>query len=460
MDLLKQFIRRLDGNIDIKKHNVYVVGGYIRDKLIGKCIQPRDVDIVYDGDIVDLIHRLNSSGYRFSLIKESMGVYRSMTGDGIIDVSRMKGNTICEDLSNRDFTVNAICMKLGDNKIIDPLEGRKALKNRIIKAVDSNIFKVEPIRILRAARMYIKYGFHFNADTERMLVENTFRLEDVAGEKIFSELMLILKNDKSAKAFEMLDSFSILKHIVPYVDQLKTIGKCRYHVEDVFTHVNLTYMTFKDILDGTISIKNLNMEIFKLKIGDFSLKEYMSFACFLHDIGKYKAYKKENGNISFRGHERKGMEICRELGIRLKMPGKVLEFIETMVYIHMLPLSLFKKGFKNSMNEIYDFFYKYYKFAPYVIVLSFCDNYATMMLLDKENQKQKYKEFIECMLKEYDRYSSLKENKIVDGNYIKDTLNVEGAAVGNIIYDIGKMRYFGRLNTQKDVAAYIDSLKK
>ncbi|WP_446898235.1 HDIG domain-containing metalloprotein [Clostridium sp. LBM24168] len=460
MSYAKQFIKYLSEESKKRKENVYLVGGYIRDKLASSKIEPRDVDFIYDGNIDSLLERLKESGYKFFQIKREKNIYRCIFKDTIIDISKMKGNNIIEDLNMRDFTVNAICIKLGENKIIDPFEGRKALKNRIIRVVNRDSLKSDPVRILRAIRLYISFGMHFNVDTENMIIKYAYKLKDVPGERVFSELMSIIENDKEGIAFEILDTFSILKFLIPYVEELKTIGKCKYHIEDVFTHINLTYRIFKDILNNRIKVKNLNFKIFDYKIGGFSLREYTAFSCFLHDIGKYEAYKKKDNKISFREHEKRGADICRKLCISYRVPKKVLEFIEAIVKEHMYPLILFKNGFKNNKREeFYNFFYRCGKLSQYIIIVSFCDNYATRILLDRENEKEYYKVFIERMLYEYSVYLDVKREKFIDGNYIMDVLGIKGEAVGSIIDNIDKLRYLKEINTREEVINYIKKIK-
>ncbi|MBP2032298.1 poly(A) polymerase [Clostridium algifaecis] len=454
MNYVKKFIRDLSK----MEGNIYLVGGYIRDKLINPKIQPEDADFIYDGDIVSLIKNLNQIGYKFFPIKKEIDIYRCMIGNNTIDISKINGKNIVEDLKERDFTVNAICMKLGENKIIDPFDGRKALKNRIIKMVTMDSLNNDPIRILRAIRIYISYGMHFNLDTENMIEKSAYKLKNAPKERVLSELMLIIKKDEQGNAFEILDTFSILKNLIPYVQELKTVGKCKYHIEDVFTHSNLTYKVFKDVIKKRIVIKKLDYSIFDVGFGKFTMKEYAAFACFVHDIGKYKAYKKENNKVSFLGHEEIGADICKNICNNLKFPKKASKFIETVVGAHMYPLYLFKNNRENK-EAYFEFFYKYNEFAMEIILISFCDNYATRILLDEENEKEEYSKFIEDMFSEYKIYVDIRKNKLIDGNDIINILGNKGPLMTDIIKDIYKLIYTGKIKTREESIQYINKLK-
>lgn len=459
MNYVKEFIQHLNNESCKRGDTVYLVGGYVRDKLINPKIKSRDIDFIYDGDIDGIMKKFNTSGYNFFRIKNDIDIYRCIYKGNIIDISKMNGKNIIEDLKNRDFTVNTVCLKLGENKIIDPFKGRLAIKNRIIRAVDKTSLDKDPIRILRAVRLYINYGMHFNLDTENMVIKYAGKLKECPGERISSELLLIIKCDKEGEAFEVLDRFSILKYLIPYVEELKTIGKCKYHIEDVFTHINLTYKIFKDIMKSRIKINNLDFCIFDNSIGQFSLREYTAFSCFLHDIGKYQAYKKKKDRVSFEGHEKKGVEICRILCKKFRLPKKASRFIETIVEAHMYPLMIFKKTDRDMKEYYYDFFNQYKDLSVYIIIVSFCDNYATRMLLDRENEKESYKKFIENMLYEYNIYLNIKNKKIIDGNCIENILEHKGPIIGNVINNIDKLRYMRKIITRKDAVDYVLKIK-
>ncbi|WP_406543627.1 hypothetical protein [Clostridium ljungdahlii] len=279
---MKDFIKSTREVISKVGGEVYLVGGYIRDRLISITAQPKDIDFIFNGNIEKFMEELENRQYKFFPIKQEIGIYRCMLGNNSIDISLMEGDSIEEDLKKRDFTMNAIAIKLsGDKvKVIDPFYGRRSIDNRIIKSVTDMSLENDPIRILRGIRFCISYGMHFNLDTEKCIEKLCYKIMDMPMERVFKEFMLILERDDYGKAFEVLDNYGILKNIIPYIEELKTIGKCAYHIEDIFTHMNLTYCVFKDILNGKVSVKGLNLHVFQDKIGDFKLREYMSLACF------------------------------------------------------------------------------------------------------------------------------------------------------------------------------------
>ena len=457
LDYVKDFIKSTREVVSKAGGEVYLVGGYIRDRLISITAQPKDIDFIFNGNIEKFMEELENRQYKFFPIKQKIGIYRCMLGDNSIDISLMEGDSIEEDLKNRDFTMNAIAIKLsGDKvKVIDPFYGRRSIDNRIIKSVTDTSLENDPIRILRGVRFYISYGMHFNLDTEKCIEKLGYRIMDMPMERVFKEFMLILERDNQGKAFEVLDNYGILKNIIPYIEELKTIGKCAYHIEDVFTHMNLTYCVFKDILSGRVSVEGLNLHVFEDKIGGFKLGVYMSLACFLHDIGKYQAYRKDGDKVSFWGHEMKGAAIARNFCRNMKFPKKAESYIENIVEGHMYPLKIFKQSSKDKKNDFYKFFSKYDGYIIEILTVAYCDNYATRMLLDVGNEKVRFKMFIEEMLKEYELYCSINEDKILNGNDVIQILNISGPEVKNVLEDVTRFRYLGKIRTREEALNYL-----
>jgi len=457
VNYVKDFIKSTREVVNKIGGEVYLVGGYVRDKLISITAQPKDVDFIFNGNIEKFMEELEKRQYKFFPMKQEIGIYRCMLGNNTIDISLMKGSSVEEDLKNRDFTMNAIAIKLsGDKvKVIDPFYGRRSIDNRIIKSVTDTSLEDDPVRILRGIRFYISYGMHFNLDTEKSIQKLGHRIMEMPMERVFKEFMLLLERDNEGKAFEVLDNYGILKNIVPYIEELKTIGKCAYHIEDVFTHMNLTYCVFKDILNGKVSVKGLGLSVFEHKIGEFKLREYLSLACFLHDIGKYEAYRKDGDKVSFWGHEIKGAIIVRNFCRKMKFPKKAENYIESIVYAHMYPLRIFKQNPKDRKNDCYKFFSKYDGYIIEILITAYCDNYATRMLLDAQNEKVRFKMFIEDMLKEYELYCSIKEDKILNGNDVIQILNISGPQVKNVLEDVTRLRYLGKIQTREEALNYL-----
>lgn len=457
---MKEIIDIIKKVLHITNGDAYIVGGYIRDKLLNKKVVHEDLDIIYEGDINSFIDNLEKLGYSVFTIKESIGIYRTVIKGKIVDIAKLKGINIEEDLRSRDFTINAIALKLIDNKIIDPFKGREHLKAKLIHEVTDNSIKDDRVRILRAYRFSLKLGMHFSKSCEEHIIEESRYIKEYPKERIYSELIKLIEEDKEAVAFEALEICGVLRNLMPYIDELKAIGKCRYHIEDAFTHMNLVYKNFKDLLKGNLNIKGLDLELLNKRLGGTYIKSYMAFAAFSHDIGKAKCYKKTEDKVSFIGHDKVGAEIISDVCEELGFPNEGKKLVEILVEAHMYPLGLCKNSIKNNKKSFYKFFSRYNKFIPFILTLSYCDMYATKMLYDPDNEEEFFKKYIELLFEEYKLFREARYNRFINGNQVMEITKREGKEIKLVLEDLEKKVYFGQINNAEEAINYLKGIKK
>jgi len=399
---LIKIIKDIKDAMKVLNIDVYIVGGYIRDKLIKVKSEPRNFDIVIKGNVKEFINELEGKGYDF--ISDNNERCKITCNNKIVNVSQLKENTIEDNLAGRDFTMNAIAINLKNNEIIDPFKGRLHIKRRIIQEINDESIKDDPIRILRGIKFYIKYGMHFSAYTEVNIRSEAKNIVNCPKKLIESEIMDIIHNDEGGIFFEIADQFYVLRELIPHIEELKKIGKCKYHAVDAFTHMNTSYHVFKDMQKGYLKIENVDLDSLSKNIGSYDVLDYLAFGIFVHDIGKYESYKKEGDKISFKGHDVAGFNIIIKVCDNLGFSSEGKEFVACIVKNHMYPLGISKSSDNDYKKNFYNFFDEFKEKSPYLIIASFCDVYATRMYLDVENQKNKYKDFIQSMFVEYQNY--------------------------------------------------------
>lgn len=436
--------------------NCYIVGGYIRDIILGMKEELLDIDIVYDGDIYLFINKLRDRGINFYVLNEKAQIFRGNIKNINIDIASMNGKNIEEDLSKRDFTINSIALDILENKIIDPFDGIEDIKSGEIKETSNLSIKNDRVRILRAIRFSIIYDFKIVPYTKEHIKNEANFLMESPKERIFEEFMKIIHYDTYGKAFETLDKCGVLKYLIPGVNNLKTIGKCRYHAVDAFTHMNTSYILFKKVQSSDILLKNVDInEVIKKDLGNFQIGDFLAFATFTHDIGKYKCYKKEGDKISFIEHDKVGAEIIRDICKELHFPNKGIKIVGSVVEAHMYPLFLFKNNLNNYKKSFYKFFSNYEDYVPYILLVSFCDVYATRLYKDDDNEKEKYKVFIEKMFYEYEIYTKIRCNRLLDGKEIMNLSGSKGKELGIMLEKIDELRYLNKLKNKEDIIKYI-----
>lgn len=306
--------------INEQGYEAYLVGGAVRDAILDK--PNKDYDICTNMPL----HKIKELYPKFHIMKpnghRNTGV---MILNGLeIEISEFKGNTIAEDLHNRDFTINAMALDK-DGNLIDPYNGLQALREKRISLIDKqgNAFLEDPLRILRGIRIAAKMNFDIDSNCHAQMEFKKKLLSSVAVERIYRELIQILISDRPS--YYIRENLSIFFEILP---ELKPIYKFDqrnpWHIYDVLEHTLV-------VLDNTE--KNI----------------FLRFAALFHDIGKpSKFFTDKEGIGHFYGHPDKSEEIFNSIATRLKMDNKTKKLVSRLIKEHDTPLS--KKS-----DKIYEF---------------------------------------------------------------------------------------------------------
>lgn len=305
-------------------HEAYVVGGSIRDVLIG--LVPKDYDITTSADpdeVMRIFRKTIPTGLKH-------GTVEVVTADGIYDVttyradgeyinSRYPTNVIfiddlVEDLRRRDITINAMAYNT-EKGIIDPFNGTEDIKARLIKAVGNPIlrFKEDALRILRAVRLATTLDFNIEENTLLGLVETMDGLRFISVERIREELNYILMSDHPSRGIAMLFQLGIMKHVLPELMTMVVFNQFNpHHDKDVLGHT-------LDVLDHTPK------------------KLHLRLAALFHDSGKPGTFTvDQNGIGHFYGHEERSAEIARKTMQRLKYDNKTTDKVVKLIAYHMI----------------------------------------------------------------------------------------------------------------------------
>jgi len=308
-----------------------LVGGSLRDNLLGKA--PKDYDIAtnaYPEDIERLFTKSIPTGAKFGTMlviipdennenqELEITTYRSEAdyygGRWPAKVEFTK--TIAEDLSRRDFTINAMALNLAKRNfeladIKDPFNGLLDLENKIIRAVGNPLtrFSEDGLRSIRACRLAANLEFSIAEDTFEAISKTLHVTALVSKERVRDELMkLLLNSPKPSVGIILLKDSGLLKLIIPELLEEVDVVQPLFHTDDVFTH----------------SLKSLDIAEDRVKL-----------AALLHDIGKPRTMTKDDKGIHFYGHDLKGAEMVREIMTRLKFPSTDIKQVETLVRWHM-----------------------------------------------------------------------------------------------------------------------------
>jgi hypothetical protein len=195
----------------LRGEEAWVVGGAIRDELLGRPIVDLDISC-REPEAAARAYARGGAGAPFPL-SERWGAWRVALEDGrTVDFTLLRGG-IEDDLATRDFTANAIAAPLERGDLVDPFGGRRDLEGRTLRAVSETIFEDDPLRLLRAVRLEDDLGFRLDPATERLVREHAARVTDPAGERILGELQRL-----SASGYRRLEELGLLAPLGGAVD--------------------------------------------------------------------------------------------------------------------------------------------------------------------------------------------------------------------------------------------------
>ncbi len=344
-----------------KETPLYVVGGFVRDLLLGKGVR-KDIDIAVVGDALQVARAYdelkNKEGSLVEFPDFHTARYVMSEPDGTMSEvefasarteeydaasrkPRVVKTTLDNDLSRRDFTVNAMAVPVAwlaehptfegiESALIDPFNGRSALvEKQLVTPLDPDVtFSDDPLRMMRAVRFAAQLGFTLPLYVQEAIFRNRERLRIVSAERIQEELLKLLATPEPSTGLALMFSTNLMQVVLPEIAALDG-------VEDMYGHShknNLTH-TFK-VVDN-IALRSDNV--------------WLRLAGLFHDIGK-PATKRYVARIgwTFHGHEHVGRRMMNALGRRLRLPTDKILYLAKLIRWHLQPIALMDEGITDS----------------------------------------------------------------------------------------------------------------
>lgn len=331
---------------------VYIIGGFVRDKILDR--PTKDADIVCIGDGIELAGR---TAGKFSP-RPTVNFFKNF-GTAQIKISSDESNfeiefvgarkesykpdsrkpdvlpaSLDDDRMRRDFTINTMAISLNKNdfgKLIDPLNGRADLEEKIIRTPlpPGQTFIDDPLRMMRAVRFATQLNFNIFPETFEAIRQNAARIKIVSGERIIDEINKIIMTPKPSVGFDLLYKSGLLKIIFP---QMIALVGAEYI--DGKGHKDNFYHTLQ-VLDNIVP---------------HTEDLWLRWAAILHDIAKPNTKKFEEGHgWTFHGHEVVGGRMVPKIFAQLKLPlNEKMKYVRKMVELHLRPISLTKENITDS----------------------------------------------------------------------------------------------------------------
>lgn len=308
--------------------DIYIVGGAVRDLLLGKPTTdwdfatnatPEQIQAIFPDHYYDNVFgTVGVAGKYVGDAEHPDAVYEITTyrSEGVYSDHRRPdkvewGKSIEEDLKRRDFTINAIA--LANDKFSDPYDGQSDLHAKLIKAVGdpTTRFEEDALRMMRAIRFSAQLGFTIEEKTLAAITKLSKLITEISWERIRDEFLKILSSDHPDTGLELLEKTEILHHILPELLPAKGVMQAHHHIYDVWTH---TIYAVRDCP---------------------SKDPIVRFAVLLHDIAKPQTAKQIEGGVTFYNHEVAGSRVAKSIATRFKLSKKDIQRIFTLVRWHM-----------------------------------------------------------------------------------------------------------------------------
>jgi len=465
----------------------YLVGGFVRDALLGR--ETADIDIAIAADAPQVASKIAAVvGGKHVLLDEVNKVSRIVLmsqeatpakGRLELDISTLKGN-IEQDLAQRDFTIDAMAIDLSeldkgytDVQLIDPFNGWSDLQQKVIRAVSETSLKSDAARLLRAVRLAAELGFNINKETETLIQRYSYLVSGVAGERIREELLRLLVIPQAEQLLSYLDKLGLLTAIIPELAQAKGVSQPKEHFWDVFDHSLKTVAAIDFLLrQGTWSISAASDEEiwavtpwsavpaqhFGQEVSYGSTRRLlMKLAALLHDVAKPQTKTIDaNGRIRFLGHANEGATIVADILERLRFSTKEIKLVETMVKYHLRPSQMSHDGLP-SPRAIYRFFRDTGEAGIDTLFLSLADHLATRGLHLDLAQWKEHAQLVKYVLAQrLEQESRVAPPKLVDGH---DLINIFGISPGpkirELLEAVREAQAAGELTTREEALSYL-----
>lgn len=338
---LSKSILNFNLNFIPQRKGIYLVGGSVRDAMLGYV--PKDHDLAVTGDACGVAGEIaEMAGTRvIRMGKAGQTIYRVIAGGHTFDIASAKDVPVEKDLALRDFTINAMAFDVFRKTIIDPLNGISDLAAGRVRAVRPEAFADDPLRLLRAFRIAATLDFDVCPETLCEIRKNACRIKKVAGERIREEWFGLLDAKTSIDQIQKLDASGLIAPLFPEMERLKSCRQNYRHTFTVWDHTLVAYRHLENLLER-------NTPPLSDRYGNRGLvcnaggKALLKHAALLHDVGKPEVQSiGRKGGIHFYGHETAGARISLDISDRLRVSSRWKNDLHAILKHHLRPLFLF-----------------------------------------------------------------------------------------------------------------------
>lgn len=481
-------LERLQTELKTNK-DVYLVGGAVRDALLGK--EAHDLDLVMPAQAIHTARRVaDRLGAAFFPLKEEFDAARLVITHPkrlVIDFIGMRGESLEEDLRARDFAINAIAARLSEpSRLLDPLGGAADLLARRLRACSSSSMSDDPVRVLRGIRLAAALQLKIEPDTKKWMRAAVPMLSGTTPERQRDELFQILAGPQPATALQALDLLGVLEVLLPELHELKGVRQSEPHYLDVYQHTMKAIQKLDHILEvlgenvdsERGAAENLVDGLLVLHLGRFRqqfaqhleteftperrLRPLLFFATLYHDIGKPQTLEIDaSGRRRFFGHDQAGAEVTLARAKSFRLSNREVNRVGNIVRNHMRPLMLTNNETTPSRRAVYRFFKEDGEAGVDICLITLADFLATYPTNPPQDLWVAHLETVQTLLSGWWEAQQVEMRPVLllDGNDLMETFELApGPQIGQILDALREAQAVGDVEDRETALQFVREL--
>ncbi|MDD5729741.1 MAG: HD domain-containing protein [Candidatus Omnitrophica bacterium] len=453
-----------------KRVKLYIVGGIIRDILLGRRKDNPDIDFCLEKGAINFARQASKelkSG--FVVLDRAHGcarvVKKSKGRIYTLDFTDFRGKTLKDDLSHRDFGINSLAVGLEkicalpeinhfkefEELLYDPCGGLKDLKEKKIRLVNKKGFDEDPLRIMRAFSLASLLDFKIDKQALGLINLKKRKITSVSAERVRDEIFKMLCGRSSWDSVMKLDKLGLLDLLVPEFKPMRELNQGPYHHLDVWNHSLETFRHLELILNNPPISEKITPYLEEEVSYGRKRYELLKLAALLHDIGKPRTLRMEKGKVTFHGHERTGAFMAQDIGIRFKLSNDEIKLLKSIIFAHLRPGYLADNAVLTPRAK-----FRFYRDtgpeAVSVLLVSLADQRATAGRLATKDSRLRHEKLVRRLLREYfTEQKAEKKERLLNGNdLIKQFKLKPSRVIGRLLSEIEEAQAIGRIKSKEE----------